>query len=927
MAYKLYIILLLALFAQPSMAQYNSDHKKLNEKFTPAKEGMPGYYDQNTRKLFKQGKWAEGHKLLVEGMKKYSTLSSLNELMGSYWMHYRQYDKARYYLIRSIRDNSDNVQSKQMLMKLEQITKHYSTAIVYCNELLEASPYDYTLWRKKIELYRLQGNDAEATRLLQRLSAIYPERAEVKKDIMWDYEQKYRSFKERKNLAGQEEMLRKLVEMNPKDAEFQMALCNLLLQTGRSEQAIDVAGYAATMVKSPYPFIEKKASILSGMTRYSEALAYLHGIQRTVPGAAAQLSRLTNNIEQDAARAAAQNDPYTAYGKIYEKTHSEEALNYLLNTSMSRGYLDDALMYIREARRRKGDTENLMMREFSVQRRMGNTKAATNMLERIHAKWPNNLDASEELCAIRLDEVRHMMDLAQYDEAAALLERLRTFKVDSETKNAVERRLFTCYVKTGQRKKALMQLERISQSPQMSAELYEEVALPYIKQLMAQGRLYKAEAEMLKVLEKDYYSSDALLIGINIAMQLKNNDKARMLVDIGRKRFPEEPAFMLKDAQLIASNGDNETAMKQFRSLLDTYIGDSTVVRAYADCCESLAIRQMKDKNYEEAMKLVDEAMQYYPESQSLILTKSMIYEAKKDWDNAIATYKRYKPGIGELDDYIMHMNTLKRHTLHNTIEVGYQMARPSSEDRISSMASLAYTKIMTNNSYTVSIGYAGRDGFSAPTNADESEGGTGIQLCGEWLHSWNSRLETNLILGYANKFFPRIRAELKGSYELPKDWTAKGGLSYRLIGSDAKTTLLSLGLGATKDLELFNLRADVNMFVMSGQHTNYFSGSFFVNGSVIAKCFPIEGSKTHLFLSGSVGNAPEISLVDNLMPVKFNQLNTMLGFGGQYVVNSMIDFGISGQWYTMAVKSSSAETKDNNKNYLYLNANVTIHF
>lgn len=926
MAYRLFFIIILALFAQPSSAQYNSDHKKVNEKYTPAKEGMPGYYDQNTRRLFKQGKWAEGYKILTEGLKKYSWLSSLNELMGTYWVHYKQYDKARYYLIRSLRNNSDNVRSKELMMKVEEITKHYSTAIVYCNELLETSPYDYNLWRKKIELYRLEGDESEASRLLQRLSAIYPDRAEVKKDILWDYEQKYRRFKEKKNLVGQEDMLRKMVALNPKDSEFQMALCNLLLQTGRTEEAVDVAGYAATMVKNPYPFVEKKASILGGMSRYGEALSYLQGVKRSMPGASAQLGRLTTSLEEDAARAAAQNEPYSAYARLYEKTHSEEALTYLLNTSMSRGYLDDALMYIREARRRRGDTENLLLREYNVQRRLGNTKAALSMLERIHAKWPGNMDVSEELCSIRLDDVRHMMELAQYDEAIALLEKLRGFKVDSDTKNIVERRLFTCYVKTGQRQKALQQLKNITKDAETSAQLYEEIMLPYIKQLMNQGRLYQSVNEIQKILDMGHPSADALLMGINIYMQLKNNDKARRLADIGKERFPDEPAFMLKDAQLIASEGDYETAMKMLRTMLDTYIGDSAVVRAYADCCESAAMKQLKDKNYDEAMRLIDEAMQYCPDSNSLILAKSMIYEAQKEWDKAIAMYKMYKPGIGEFREYVMHLETLKRHIMRNQILIDYQRARPSSEDRISSMAQISYTRLCNYNTYTLSLGYAARDGSTQSDDPDEANGGNGVQISGEWEHTWNTKLTTNLILGCANKYFPRLRAELKGSYVLPEDWTAKGGLSYRLVGSGAKTSLLGLGIGAIKDFEQFNVGADLNMFAMAGTKTDYFNGNFFVNGSVVAKCFPIEGSRTHLFLSGSVGNAPEISLVDNLMPVKFNQLNTMLGFGGLYVVNSMLDFGMSGQWYTMSVKSVSG-SNNNNKNYLYFNANVTIHF
>ena len=52
-----------------------------------------------------------------------------------------------------------------------------------------------------------------------------------------------------------------------------------------------------------------------------------------------------------------------------------------------------------------------------------------------------------------------------------------------------------------------------------------------------------------------------------------------------------------------------------------------------------------------------------------------------------------------------------------------------------------------------------------------------------------------------------------------------------------------------------------------------------------------------------------------------------MLNFGGMYVVNSVLDFGLSGLWYTMTLDSSSAAKASYSKNYLYFNANVTIHF
>lgn len=111
---------------------------------------------------------------------------------------------------------------------------------------------------------------------------------------------------------------------------------------------------------------------------------------------------------------------------------------------------------------------------------------ATVMLERIHNKWPDNKDVNEELCAVRLEEVRRMMDAEQWQEAITILEDLTIFDVDKETKYAIDRRLFTCYLKAGFRNKALAQLEKIDSDKEKSAQLYEEVMMPYIKSLIAQ---------------------------------------------------------------------------------------------------------------------------------------------------------------------------------------------------------------------------------------------------------------------------------------------------------------------------------------------------------------------------------------------------------------------------------------------------------
>lgn len=926
--YKWLVTLGLALPVMPcqTVLAQTSTRRTSAKDYTPEWKGTPRDYENKVRKLFRQGQWEQGRKVLNEGLGKYESEAALNQLLGSYWLHYTQYDRARYYLIRSLRADKKNPLTLQQLMKVEESTQHYSSAIVYCNSLLELSPYDYSLWRKKIALFRLQGNEAEASRLLKRLEEMYPEREDVKKEIAGDYETRYLNYRRKRNQAGEEAMLRHLVTLMPKNAEYQMALCNLLLSTGRTEDAVDAAGHAATVVANPIPFVEKKASILGSMTRYNEALAYLREAQRSMPRLRGHLTALTNELEREQARLAAQNDPYTAYGRLYEKEHSEEALTYLLNTSMSRGYLDDALHYIREARRRHGDSKNLMYREYTVQRRLGNTRAATAMLEKMHKRWPNDADINEELCAMQLEEARRMMDFRQWDEAIALLEKLSAYKVDRDTHDAVVRRLLTCYIQAGNRQKALALINTIDNDPMTRAGLYEEVMMPYIKELMAQGLTRKAEDEIQLVLDMGYPSADILGMAINAELTLKLNEKARSHIELGRKLFPDNLYFRLKDAQLTAAEGDYAKAYEMLGTLVDEYMGDTTVVKAYAECCEVLARQEMKTGHYNRAMQLIDRGLKADPGNQPLILAKSEVYEKQKDWDDAIETYLLYHPSFRELTAYRERMERLRRHLLRNEITVDYQQARPSSEDNITSQASISYSRLLSRNTYSIGAVYVGRDGLTGKTGDTGAEGGSGLQVNGEWQHRWNQRFTSSLSGAVATKFLPRLRLGLGGTYAFDHDWTATGNLSYRLFRGDNRASLFEAGAGLTKELMPFSLGANGHVFYMAGDAAKSFRSSIFLNGGLTARCYPVTGNRSYFYVAGSLGNAPELSLIDNSMPVRFDQLNTMLGAGGLAVISSMIDFGVSGTWYNMSV-SNSASNASRNRNYLYVDAHVTVHF
>ena len=89
--------------------------------YTPAWKGTQRDYEQKVRRLFRQGNWEGGKKVLDEALGKYESDPQLNQLLGAYWLHYSQYNRARYYLIRSLRADKRNPQTLELLMKVEEI--------------------------------------------------------------------------------------------------------------------------------------------------------------------------------------------------------------------------------------------------------------------------------------------------------------------------------------------------------------------------------------------------------------------------------------------------------------------------------------------------------------------------------------------------------------------------------------------------------------------------------------------------------------------------------------------------------------------------------------------------------------------------------------------------------------------------------------
>lgn len=1018
-------VLLLFIVATPSILQARqSSHATAGTTVvdTPP-EGSTAYYELNIRDRFKNLNWEGGKKLLDEAIKKYPQMSAFHELMGRYYMHHgsealkasqnnneakefsarkaRQatayYDKARYYLIRAISIDEKNVQARFHMLQVETDTKHYSSAIVYCNDLLEENPYNEDLWRKKIDLNRKLGNNAEADRLLERLYTIYPSDDQIRQDLVDRKTIKARKQRDNGDAKGQEETLRQLLEIDSKNAANYHALANLLYRSGRVAEAAEVEGQGAAMTNRT-DFVEKRASMLCEMNRHREAVEYVKAhMARTGNNS---LSSLVKDLDIEAARAAQYNDAYIAYAKIYESQHSAEALDYLVNTSIERWYLDDALQYIKESLRVKGESKKMLYNQYIVNKRLGNTRKANALLTDLYNRYPDDETISEDMMLLLLDDSKELMDQGMYSEAVPMLEKVFNSKAYPYLRDAAAQRLYNCYFQARQYPKAeklLSQMDsskRIAQTatlynawgktkealdflsreyhacPDSASTMrnlisytYEEIALPYVKNLLINNKVNEACRVLEEALTICPDNTDLLRYAITASQRKGDIEAVTKYIARGRNRYPNDPYFILKDAQIRRLSGNHKAMYDEIVQLLDDYPGDSLLISLYVESIIEIAQEYLKDKQPEEALQVVQSALRFAPDNSELYYYQGVAYEHLKEWDNAYKSFLKYKPGYAEVSEYHHHLEQILNHKLNNSISLEYQQARPGSEDVISGNAYINYAhKFSTRNTLYAGMAYAGRDGSTKQSDTEMTRGGVGVQLSGGWEHSFNNRLSGKIEAAIASRYFPILMARLSGSYLFDKEWTLSLFASYRMlraytgvygwekpvIGYDkttdkpiygdaeyirkgwheAKRSMLQAGANLSKTLGQFNLSGEV-----SGM---YFTRSLYFNTNFKMQFFPQEGNATHIFAVGGVGTAPESSLIDRSMPVGFKDLNSFVGLGGSYFANRWLTFGLAGTWYTMLLQSERLETtytvndpyiRDDYRNYFYLHASVKISF
>lgn len=892
---------------------------------------LPEYYVDAAKQCFARHRNEEAKEILDKGVKVHPVDPNIRWLLGRYYYEKQDLDMARYNLIKAVESDYNHVEAKQMLVKVEDESGHYSSAICYVNELLEVNPYWRGLWRRKIELYRKMGNDVEADRLLVRISQIYPEDSGLKKDLAYSYEMNYLKYRKAGNLAEATVYLEKLLETDPDNAETYLALSNMYLQQGYTDRAYDVASRGAERFPANMDLLRKKVGILCEQGRYTEALAYVKN--RMAGNKSPVLRNYYNSILAESAQIARESDPYVMYGKIYETTRSREALDYLLNTSLTRGYYDDARYYLSEAKKRDGrDNPTLLYKEYMLERRFGNEREADALLNRIYRANPGNYDVTYEMVKAQYDEAERLMANNDYASAIACAQFVvKNEKEDSTLVFSARERIITCYTMLKRYNEALAEVEaqkkyspsyptyverkgdilaQMGHTPaaldlyyvayndtatinrDIYAMAYEETAVPYIKQLMQDGATNRAYYEAQRLLEVNPDSDLGLRYAINAAALLGKSEEFEHYAQIGAEKYPNDLFYKVKIAQSLDEKGEYDESLELLRGQLEDYPDNPDVTGAYAASSEMYALDLIRDNDPEAAVAVVDSALVFDENNNSLLYTKGLAYEKMSRLDSAYIYQLNYEPGIAEMDAYNRHMRGLLNRSYKNQVGLYYLHSRPASEDVITSIASVEYTRTGVKNDFSGRINYKSLDGNMHPddVNEDLDGGGTGIQLQAAWLHRFNPSWSLNANLAWANDYFPKWVANVGATKTFKKDWELNLNLGYRRLLDDNNMFSLSPTVSKMWDPVLTSLKLDLIT-------TNK---EFYYNLTGQAKFYLNEDRRTNITAMAGIGNYPEITLLDNgiVSGYQYHKTSSMVGLGGTVMLTRNFSVGVLGTWY-----------------------------
>ncbi len=870
---------------------------------------LPRYYILRVEGFVNSNAWNSAKREIDEGLAEFPDDPDLRFYNGQYYYVIGDLREARYNLVRATLANDQHYKAKRILVDVEDDLGHYSSAICFVNELLEFQPYDRDLWRRKISLYRKLGNEVEADAALERLAHIYPNDTLVLSDVRRRNQENWDNVLKKSSLSEAADNLERWIDQDPKMRDYYLELVSVYERMGEYEKAIGAANRGLQHYPNDRELINKVAGIMMELGLYTQALAF---VKNKTYGSYAY-----NTLLYEAANDSRMRDPYEANGRLYLNTRNREALNYLINTSITRGYYDDARMYIDDAIRLDGRTPSLLMKLYTVEKATGNDQRCVQILNELYEMNPEDDGLMEEYTNLMIRLAEHDYNVEDWQDAYVHLDRvIEILPETSESWPAVVSRQIIVLghlERYNDARRLYSQASRRSPANrERFASAYEGAVAIRLRYLIEEEEYVKAYDEARLLLEAIPDSEVALRCLINMSQTLKYDDEFHYYAELGYQYYPEVPYFIVKQAISLREQGRNDEALILLDPQKDSdEFANPQLTAAYSGVSKDWADELLKEKQPDKAMAIIDTALVYDPKNPELLYTKGLIYESTKDYALAYKYQMRYyEPSNAEQEDFIQHTRYLYFKGCPNRIDASYTHSffdthseGLASIGHLYSVATLSYSRIAYRNTYTGQISYKGIDGYHE--GSENESGGVGLEFMAQWEHEFGARWSGMANISASTRFFNKLGANISATYAISDDWAASLRLGYRLTpptylylgGNNAGLVakdefhIFIITPSVSKSWERINLALSTDLTTMSSSlyYNVGLKGKFFINNDNISSISLLTG----------FGSFPELTFFEQTALRDLSHTNAMVGFDLQYLCTRQLCLGLTGTWNT----------------------------
>lgn len=887
------------------------------------KKGSAQDYYKQVFSYFVEQRWGEGKSILDKALKKYPEDADLNYLAGRFWWNSGNPDIARKYLLRSYNKSKDQLDTKRLLLTLESETGNYSAAICYANELLETTPYDKTLWTKIIELYMLQSNATEVSRMLKRLTSIYPNDKDIHEYCHSILETNYRKYKAAGENSKEISTLEEIIQGSPYGEEYRLPYVNLILAEGQNEKAIEYLYSEIRKDPHDYELCKKLCGTLIYLGREKQALNFIEQHMEKYPDP--KLLALRKDITDEYARISSRTDGYAIYKSMLGKNSKDRtALDYLRKESILRGYYDDALYFISLERQNFGDSRKLLLDEYKVYNRSGNKDAARRLRESLFKKY-KDYDIAMDLCMDYLESANSLIQSGTYPEALPYAHFVVNNAPDEDMRMTAFRRVLACYMNMENKQDAMDSLSKVIKDKgvllpyRIAAEdAYKNIAYKLIKDNIQDKNFREAERLNNSIFAISPEDSTAMHNAVSITSGRKDRDAMALAISRGERAYPHDSFFKIKRATQLSEDKHYRPAIQILENVLSGATEEEEAVRMqYVGTCALFAEDLIKRKQIDSAQIIVCKGLCYAPDNKELLYARGRIYENLKEYDKAYEYQKYYNPSLTELAEYKNRMSGLKNRSYKNIVSADYSHIRFSDSDLFMGVGNISYTRISDKkNSFTGRISYTSRDAkFFNESGSDFVTGGRGYKLQALWEHNFNKNWSSQVTISWANRYFHNYSLSGSLTNYAEKEWE----LQLHAIVSRLADGNMMFGIGPAAYKTIDNFR-------FGGKITGGIIGNrFYYSAMLKGQFYYLEDRHSHIDIITGAGNAPELELMNyySIVP-EINRVNSFAGLAATKLITDNLMLGLSANWSTLYYYSAKELFY---RNLIDLNLSVTLAF